>query len=47
MYSWRTVVHTNVNILELFLDKYFFPTTEFDVCNLSSSGDVIYYKERW
>ena len=47
MYSWRTVVHTNVKILELFLDIYFFPTTEFDVCNLSSSGDVIYYKERW
>jgi hypothetical protein len=46
MYSWRTVVHTNVKILELFLDIYFFSTIDFDFCNLSSSGDVI-YKERW
>ena len=46
----RTVVHKNINILELFLDNYFFPKylrqPSIDLCNLSSFGDVV-YKERW
>ena len=48
-----TVVHSNIKILELFFEIYFFrknylrqPSIDFDFCNLSSSGDVV-YKERW
>jgi len=53
MYSYRIVVHTNIDILELLHDLKLFPekyirqpSIDFDVCNLSSSVDVI-YKERW
>jgi hypothetical protein len=42
-----TMVNTNINILELFLDMTFpekilkrQPSIDFDFCNLSSSGDV-------
>jgi hypothetical protein len=50
---WSTAqVHSNIKILELFLEIYFFrinylrqPSIDFDFCNLSSSGDVV-YKER-
>ena len=42
---FMTMVNTNINILELFLDffrkKYLRqPSIDFDFCNLSSSGDV-------
>ena len=47
----KSVVHTNIKILELFLDifrkKYLRqPSIDFDLCNLSPSGDVV-YKGRW
>jgi len=46
MYSYRTVVHTNIKTLELFLDikkiqeKILKTTIDFDICNLLSSGDL-------
>jgi len=50
MYSYRTVVHTNIKILELlpdiFLEKYLRqPSIDFDDSNLSSSGDVTYFQD--
>jgi hypothetical protein len=45
---FMTMLNTNINILELFLDIYDFfrkkyyrqPSIDFDFCNLWSSGDV-------
>ena len=50
--TYRTVVHTNIKILDfltynLFRIKYLRqPSINFDFCNLSSSGDIV-YKDRW
>jgi hypothetical protein len=50
--TYRTVVHTNIKILDfltynLFRTKYLRqPFINFDFCNLSSSGDIV-YKDRW
>jgi len=56
MYAYWAVVHANIKMPVLLLDIYFFPekilkttidaSIDFDFCNLSSSGDVV-YKERW
>jgi hypothetical protein len=47
-------VHTNMQILELFHDIYFFPekilrepSIDFDVCNMSSSGDAGDINTNW
>ena len=54
MYSCRTMVHTNMQILELFQDIYFFPekilrepSIDFDVCNMSSSSDAGDINTNW
>ena len=55
MYSYRTVVHTNIKMLVLFVSRHiiFFRQKNIknnhlstDFCNLSSADDVV-YKERW
>ena len=53
MYSYRTVVHTNIKMPVLFFTYIFFPnkylrqsSMDFDFWNLTSSGDIV-YKERW
>ena len=50
--TYRTVVHTKIKFSNCFLTYNFFrikylrqPSIDFDLCNLSSSGDVV-YKER-
>jgi hypothetical protein len=52
--SCRTMVHTNMQILELFQDIYFFPEKilrepyiDFDVCNMSSSSDAGDINTNW